>query len=294
MEAKLNRLPICVLNENDLERSDEYIRAKIHRERQDWRRLASSGDSHGFLISVVSHRIATARPDVALQRLAATLCQLYLGVGDADAIFHDSLLLKTTDEQGLHWRQWKVGVNYFSSQADGRWWRDHRIPGGMAFSMNSVGHMARTQVERKSLGTASQNLGVARQKLVYWALRKAMETISPPVAENRRGTWLVDRGTFAEDKEPPPFEERVKLFGQLARFSENRYHGLYHTDHTLPSYYFNEGLWRREDLPVRDDLYFTYLHSLTDEAYESMGIGLALIAEEPETPLTDGMNRSTE
>jgi hypothetical protein len=127
----------------------------------------------------------------------------------------------------------------------------------MELSMNSVGHMARTQVERKLKADpekAARFAGAAREKLVYWALRKAMETIGAPEADSGRGTWLAGRGTFPEDREPPAFEECRRLFGELAHFSENRYKGLYHTDHTIPSVYFDEALWRRDDLLERDDL----------------------------------------
>jgi hypothetical protein len=131
---------------------------------------------------------------------------------------------------------------------------------------------------RARTGTLSKNpslapTGVPREKLVYWALPKAMKTIGPPRADNRRGTWLVERGKISEDKEPPTFEQRRQYFGDLAAFSENRYAGLYHTDHTIPSDYFNEGLWRREDLKEQDDLYFTYLHQPADDDYVTMGLG---------------------
>jgi hypothetical protein len=148
-------------------------------------------------------------------------------------------------------RRWKVGVNYFSSQGDRLWWHDHRIPGGMAFSMNSVGHMARSRAEseiRRNPTMARQCAAVPREKLVYFALPTAMKTIGPPRAGGTRATWLADRGTFAEDKEPPTFEVRRRYFGELARYSENGYHGRYHTDHTIPSAYFNEALWKLEEI----------------------------------------------
>lgn len=116
-------------------------------------------------------------------------------------------------------------------------------------------------------------VNVPREKLVYWALRMAMKTVGPPQLESKRGTWLAERGRFEEDGEPPTFEQRQSFFEDLAGFSENRYVGLYHTDHTVPSAYFKEELWRREDLPERDDLYFTYLHRPSDDDYLSMGLG---------------------
>jgi hypothetical protein len=276
LEAKQNRLAFCMLTENDLERSDQEIRAKIQRERLDWKRSALAAESHGFLIAAVSERIAAARPGPELLELAKYLCNLYLGVDEPDTIHLDDVILEIASREQIGWKRWKVGVNYFSSQGDGRWWRDHRIPGGIAFSMNSVGHMARSLVEREVLknpGLAARCGEVGREKLVYWALRFAMKTIGPPIEGSDRATWLSPRGTFPEDREPPCFDDRDRYFGDLASFSENRYKGLYHTDETIPSAYFDEALWRREELRERDDLYFTYLDRLSDEDYQSMGVG---------------------
>jgi hypothetical protein len=155
----------------------------------------------------------------------------------------------------------------------------------MAFSMNSVGHMARTRAEeaiRRNPDLLRRVPDVPRERLVHWAPPKAMKTIGPPYAGSTRGTWLVERSSFPEDKEPPDFEEREKYFGELAHFSENRYKGLYHTDETIPSVYFNEAIWRREDIRERDDLQFTYLHQRTDIDYVSMGLGAVIEGEENE------------
>jgi len=285
MEAKQDRLAFCLLTENDLERSDQEIRALIERDRSRWKQLARTGGSHGFLIVAVSEAIAVARPNSRLLSLAKRLCELYIEADEPDEIHLDEVILEIDLGDRTEGRRWKVGVNYFSAQGDrgpSHWWRDHRIPGGMAFSMNSVGHMARTRAERelrKKPELASCVAGLPREKLVYFALATAMKTIGPWEEGTTRGTWLAPRGTFDEDKEPPSFDMRQRYFGDLAQFSENRYKGLYHTDHTIPSPYFDEGLWRREDVKERDDLYFTYLHRLSDTDYESMGIGKELEEE---------------
>jgi hypothetical protein len=276
IEAKQNRLAFCVLTENDLERSDQDIRAKIARERLQWKRKALSGDSHGFLIVAISERIAVARPGPQLLRLASRLCGLYLDDERHDEILHDEVLLEMNVDGKIEWRKWKVGANYFSAQGDGRWWRDHRFPGGMAFSMNSVGHMARWQAERvlsKSQAATESVAGVPRDRLVFFALPLAMRSIGPREERPCKGTWLAPYGDFSEDKEPPLLAQRPLYFKDLAGYGENRYRGLYHTDHTIPSDYFDEGLWRNEDLKEREDLYFTYLHSLDDDHYLSMGLG---------------------
>jgi hypothetical protein len=276
MEAKQGRIAYCVLTENHFERGDDAIRAEIERCRRIWKELAANGQRHAFVIVAVAERIARARQTATLLRLAIRLCELYLGCTETDQIHLDDLMLEIDLGDKTERRSWRVGVNFFSSQGDGRWWRDHRFPGGMAFSMNSVGHMARTRAEeaiRRNPDLLQQVPDVPRERLVHWALPKAMKTIGPPYAGSTRGTWLVERGTFPEDKEPPDFDEREKYFGELANFSENRYRGLYHTDQTIPTVCFNEGLWRREDIPERDDLVFTYLHQRTEQDYLSMGLG---------------------
>jgi hypothetical protein len=279
MEANQKHLAYCLLTENDLERGDDHVRSRIQGDRDDWKRRARSGKSHGFIILAISPRIARATIGPELQTLARYLCDLYLGQDDLDRILLDDLVLEIQTEAIREYRAWRVGVNYFSAQSDGKWWRDHRIPGGMAFSMNSVGHMARALAERargKNAALAQRFDEVPREKLVYWALPRAMKTIGPPHEDSIRGTWLAPHGSFQEDREPPTFEERQRYFAGLASFSPNRYKGLYHTDHTVPAPYFDEGLWRREDLDVRDDLYFTYLHDLDDDDYLSMGLGVEL------------------
>lgn len=279
IEAKQRRLPICLVTENDLVRSDQELRATIARHRTDWKRQAITGGSHGFLIAVVSKQVAFARSggqDGVLHRLASRLCELYLSLNDSDKTLHDDVMLKIVANDKTEYRKWKVGVNFFSSQGDGRWWRDHRVPGGIMFSMNSVGHMARSRAEmmlNRDPQLIERVPDIPRERLVYFALLTAMRTIGLPSEGSTRGTWLAEHGTFEEDKEPPPYNQRERHFAELAKYSENRYQGYYHTDHTIPTDYFIEELWRKEDLRVRDDLLFTYLHSKTDEDYLSMGLG---------------------
>src|SRR6266498_3609476 len=85
------------------------------------------------------------------QPQALRLCSLYL-LQDIvpDQIFHDELWLEKPGRDGTTW-QWLAGVNYFCAQGDKRWWEDHRIPGGMAFSVNSVGHMVKSGILAKGM-----------------------------------------------------------------------------------------------------------------------------------------------
>ncbi len=283
MEARQSRLSYCLLTENDLERGDDHVRARIQEDRQVWRRSAVRGESHGFIIVAISRRIAHATVGPELKGLARHLCDLYLGRDDLDRILLDELILETRTEATLDQWALRVGVNYFSAQGDGRWWCDHRFPGGMAYSMNSVGHMARTRAEsmlEKNAHLAESCRDIPRERLTCWALPSAMKTIGPPTEGGTRGTWLAERGQFPEDHEPPTFDQRQRVFGDLAQFSENRYLGRYHTDETIPSPYFDPTILDQHGATVRDDMYFTYLHSLGDQDYTTMGIGSLIQALE--------------
>lgn len=297
MEAKQHRLAYCLLTENDLERGDDHVRARIQEDRDIWKRSARHGGSHGFVIVAISPRIARATVGPELRRLARHLCDLYLGRDELDQILLDDLILDIPTQGTREYRSWRVGVNYFSAQGDGRWWRDHRFPGGMAYSMNSVGHMARTRAETmvgRNSGLAEACRDVPRERLTYWALPTAMRTIGAPAEGSTRGTWLAGRGQFDEDREPPTYDQRHRAFGpDLAGFSENRYLGRYHTDETIPSAYFDLSITDANGATLREDLYFTYLHSPGDRDYTTMGIGtLVQELEEQQARQPEGRSES--
>lgn len=277
MEARQGRLSYCLLTENDLQKGDDHVRARIQEDRDAWKSRAFDGGSHGFIIVAISPQIATASVNSALLRLARHLCGLYLGLDQTDQKFYDRLRLGISFDQGVEDRRWEVGVNFFSAQGDGRWWQDHRFPGGIAYSMNSVGHMARHKVEeklREDAALAEKLKDIPRHTLVGWALPNAMRSIGRPGSRNPQGTWLVKRGWFPEDTDPPNEEVRKAVVGVLADYSENGYHGRYHTDETIPSPYFDTSITTLEQATLRDNLYFTYLHSLADPDYPAMGVGL--------------------
>lgn len=277
MEAKQGRLSYSLLTENDLYRGDDHVRERIQEDRAAWKSRALEGESHGFIIVAISPQIAMAKVGPEFLQLARHLCGLYLALDDVDQKFYDRIRLVVRSHHGDETRRWEVGVNFFSAQGDGRWWRDHRFPGGIAYSMNSVGHMARHKAEQKLKeddALAAKIGDVPRNRLVGWALPTAMRSIGKPQIRNPQGTWLVKRGAFSEDTNPPTEEVRAAVMGGLLEYSENRYHGRYHTDETIPSPYFDLSITSLEQATLRDDLFFTYLHSLADEDYPAMGVGM--------------------
>src|SRR5262249_8473402 len=99
---------------------------------------------HAFLLVLASPRVALAAPDDALRRLADQLLALAGWAPKrrgrrADQTSSDFLYLRHPVGSGYH--AFQFNIDFFAAAGDGRWWHDHRIPGGIAFTANSVGHM---------------------------------------------------------------------------------------------------------------------------------------------------------
>lgn len=204
LAAKNGWLRLCILTESDLNRADERIAARIQADRMAWKREALNGKRTGFLVLAVSRTLACAAPDAALFEFAQKLGSLYLGAPPSpDTVCIDDVHLQIPDEPEFALR-WEAPLNFFASQGDGRWWHDRRIPGGIAFSINSVGHMLE----------AGMLHGSSREESAHIALRMAQRTIdaSTDTISGKAATVLPGA---------PP-----------------RYRAAEHTDYTLPSAYF--------------------------------------------------------
>lgn len=269
----------CVLNESDLQLPDEQIRSKIQAARMEWRRRALRGMASGFIVIAVSHKIATALPDDNLKALARRLCSLYLlAEVQEDSIVHDDLWLEVAGQGESHILHWRAGVNYFGAQGDRRWWRDHRLPGGLGFSTNSVGHMVKSSVLTKGLAQLHDILGIEKDELraamidsLPKALEFAMRTIEIASTEPfGRGTWLKDA---AEGEQRCP----VELPEAFAAKSHCEYGGWYHTDVTIPSCYFQRDVERPANIEELK-LDFTYLfnESVENPDFYMMGAGVQI------------------
>lgn len=284
--AKLGLLSYCILTESDLRQSDTYIRDKIQSARKQWTRDGLEGTKSGFIIMAVSEKISTAIPDSSVKDIAKRLCSLYLLQEiDCDEIYLDELRLKIPSRNETAFR-WDVGVNYFCAQGDKRWWHDHRIPGGMAFSMNSVGHM----VKSAKLSNVMQELEKEMNISDDWergsidsldkALIFAMKTIDNSAKTiSGKATELLPAETLVsgQDLVQCPFDLSTKFPNK--NYCE--YRGFYHTDQTLPSQYFLSNVER----PLNIEPYlldFTYLFDkqLDNFDYVNMGEGRQIQADE--------------
>jgi hypothetical protein len=275
MAAK-DQIQLCILTDRDLYRGEGYVRDLIAESRLQWKRRGSRGEQHGFVIHLVSPRVARAKPSPILRDLALRLCQIYLSdhTVDVDEIRLDSLPLRVQNARKAEGRAWRVGVNFFGAQGDQRWWHDHRIPGGIAFSMNSVGHMTRTRLEKNLPRFPRLQRVAPTDRLVDFALYFAMKTIHKASLGSRPGTRLLDQD--ASSKMSGDF--RKAALRDMAGFNERTYCGQYHTDVTVPAPYFNPAAERPDS--GEHELLFTYLHDSEDSDYGLMGLGEEIPVEE--------------
>ncbi len=285
--AKAGFLSYCVLGESDLLSSDEVIHDKIQAARRTWTRDGFDGKKNGFIVLAVSERIARATPDASVKELALRLCALYLLQEIVpDQIFHDCIWLEKPGPDRTTW-EWAAGVNYFCAQADKRWWQDHRIPGGMAFSVNSVGHMVKSGILAKgmlalegALGAPPEGWEPTKVDSLGKALVLAMHTIhSASDAVSGKATELLS--IPKDDTGKPVTECPTQLPSFLVDKDFTRYRGRYHTDVTVPSEYFRPDVERPAGLPecVLD---FSYLlqRGVDNPDFTTMGEGRQIRVEE--------------
>jgi hypothetical protein len=266
LAAKQDLLRYCILTESDLAKSDAEICERIQAARTQWTQEGYDGRRSGFVIFAASPTLANALPDGTLCMLAKRLCELYLveqPVIEVDRIYHDEIFLERPGAERMTWK-WLAGVNYFCANADGRWWQDHRIPGGLAISVNSVGHLAKSGAIARELqrlrgsGSSGESFPgrpvISLQTALVWAMKTialATETVSG------RATELMPLCNEEDDGLPIPkcpFELSPELAGKDFRY----YLGHYHTDYTLPGEYFLPAVKRPSQCKAHT-LEFTYL-----------------------------------
>lgn len=242
--AKSDFLSYCVLDETDLQQTDEHIHQKIQDARLDWTRLAFEGSKSGFIIMVFSESLTTARPSETIKALACRLASLYLQVDVVpDQVFVDEIWLEKPGRERTTWK-WNAGVNYFAANGDGRWWRDHRLPGGIAFSINSVGHMVKSGILSKAmkelevaLSAPSEGWETSKIDSLAKAHEVAMRTIHmASEGISGKATFLFRAPTTTEGEIVPGPLKGLPEF--LADKNQSEYFGFYHTDYTVPSEYF--------------------------------------------------------
>jgi hypothetical protein len=267
-KAAKEHTTVCVLRESDIYQGDDHCREVIETWRSKWHQLALEGKRHSFLVMLASEAISAAIPNQTLLDMACRLLFLYRGTQPDEAldkVVFDSVFLRISGTDTFY--RWENGLNVFAPQGDGRWWSDHKIPGGIAFTLNPVGHMAYYSIEqlRPQMPVSTQD-----ERLVNWALVLAMMTIqlSSMAKFGPPGSKLLPRG----DGPKLPFCEAH--FPKLADSSCRHYAAVFHTDHTIQSaFLLDPSVERPPGCPDFDDLDFSYLHDKTSEDHTSIALG---------------------
>jgi hypothetical protein len=284
--AKNSLLSFCILSRSDLEKSDEHIAAKIQDARLRWLAEGFEGNKSGFVILAASQKIATAAPDEVAQKLARRLAFLYLQEDILANHPHlDEIQLRKHGQTEVIWR-WDVGVNYFSAQGDKRWWQDHRIPAGLGFSMNSVGHMVKAANLAAGMRHLESLLDAPREE---WEASK-IDSLEKALVLAMRTIDNASQTDWGKATELLPLKDTTSTVPQcpfslpkdLADKDFREYQGYYHTDFTIPSEYF-DGAVGRSSGQASFQLDFTYLfhQDVDNPAHGTMGRGRRVRSDLP-------------
>jgi hypothetical protein len=250
---------ICWLDRAMLCRGGSWISATIQQAREDWKKRAAAGLSHGFLIMFNAPELAFARPGRRLVEACRLLCDLYL-VEHApvalDTIYTESVPFEQADGELVCLRG---GINVFYGAAHRTRNHDRRVPGGILISVNSPGLLAHSLVKR---GLAPDlEAALERVRNIAWA------------SIGNGGLSLDKRGASScswhnTDASRPsglcPMKHRPSHVPE--NFSASAYSARYHTDVLLPGNVMSDP---RQDLPreageVFPTLDFEYI---TDHQY---------------------------
>jgi hypothetical protein len=277
-----------MIPEDMLYGDESELQRHIQTARLSWTAAGFEGKSSSFVIAILSEKLCRAIPSETVKQIALRICSLYLQEPvEADRIYSDRIWLEHAGSRRFAW-EWVVGVNYFSAQGDGRWWQDHRFPAGMAFSMNSVGHMVKSGKLNRAvhdleevMGTSLRDYSEPKVDSLEKALELAMRTI------NYASETVSGKATFLVPTVAVPGESRpacpIKLPPMLSGFDYCTYKGFYHTDYSIPSEYFIPDVVRPKAIEARE-LDFTYLfhEDLDNPDYNRMGEGRRIRTAEPD------------
>lgn len=275
----------CIIDDVLLARSDDEIKGRLLEELLAWKRRSLEPDvtapAHGFMVFLVSRRIAEAAPNAKLLALAAAFRDLWGCTVEHDAQGNDIAVetLYLRDPTTNTFRRFTFSVDYFGAQGDGRWWHDHRVPGGIAFTANSAGHMVRYREWYGSGGEGSE-----------WLTQTAMLTIDLAAATaHGRATWLLDlvrEKPFLQHVTCPIAEAKMKP--QLQGKDWTRYGGHLYSDHSIRTEFFRSESAKPESFATEEWLEdFAYLYEKSAPDYERFIAGELVNAAEVTSQLGD-------
>jgi hypothetical protein len=230
---------ICWIDRAALCRGSQWVSRTIQQAREQWKRRAACGLSHGFLIMFNAPELAFLPHGPQLLEVCRLLCDLFL-------VEHAPVALDTIYTESVPFEQangeivcLRGGINVFYGTAHRTRNHDRRVPGGILVSVNSPGLLAHSLVKR---GLASDlEAALERVRNLAWA-----SIGNGGISLGKRGasscTWHnrdVSRSTGQ-----CPMKHRPSHVPE--DFASDFYSAHYHTDVLLPSSVMSD---LRRDLP---------------------------------------------
>jgi hypothetical protein len=257
--AKNKNVFICLIEEHEIlnmKGGDDDLKDTIQDFRQAWKRWALDGFSSSFLIVLASPSIVLAEPGNQLKEIARRLMELYMEIpwiqNDTFHVKSEYVFLRRKTADGKkEILKFSTLPNIFCAQGDGRWWQDHRTPGGLMITSNALGHFMYSRTTQPTL----------QDKDKRWALENAMRTIhNAHQNDASRGSKKLKHcpATFllsADGRGPAP---RKQLF-DASDYSTDHYEGYFHTDYLIPSAFFRSSP-DPAHLKLYKDLTFRYIY----------------------------------
>lgn len=283
--AARKELELCIITENDInKKTDEGIASQIREALLLWKRRSSmpnaqlEAPAHGFMLAIVSSRLVRAAPDEHLLEFAERIRDLWgceTTEERAGKVNWETLYLQHPQEKS--YVSFTFGVDFFATQGDGRWWQDHRAPGGLLFTANSVGHMKRYR---------ELYLGLKNQQ--DWIVQTAMLTINEAaVTPYGRATWLIELDNEGNPLIPRlscPFAKPEAIKEVIKNKDYTRYGGYLHTDHSIRKEFFYD----QPEIPLDAKKYlqdFSYLYDKNAKDHLRFVAGAPISQEEVEEKL---------
>jgi hypothetical protein len=266
--AKEGRIHFCVLSDGAVAHwTDEEISSYIATDQKLWKQRAAfdiAKATHSFVLVVASSKVALAAPDEHLREFSNAILKLSgWSVGrhrlarPVNEVSSGYLYLRNPTDKQLYGFQFNI--DFFACAGHSRWWHDHRFPGGIAFTANSLGHM---RAYRNWYGKGSDT---------EWATLQAMLTIDnaekgkvatkdrakQPDPEGR-STWLKPLSPEGMPQVPGLTSPLAKTPDRLQSKDWTKYEGYLHTDHAVREEFFQD-----RDIPPNIDrpyvMDFTYI-----------------------------------
>jgi hypothetical protein len=259
---------ICLLEEHEImrmQRGDPDVMDTLQDHRQVFKRLALEGLVSSFVILLTNRHLITREPNSSLKDICRRLIELYMQVSVPDDTYHterEYVFLRRPDNTVL---KFSTLPNIFCAQGDGRWWHDHRTPGGIMITSNALGHFMYARTKKAELDATTCG----------FALEQAMRTIASARKDPSDGkskyahcpaTFLVPR--LPNDPSP------LRPTSEFANNSPDHYAGYFHTDYLIPSVFFQKE--RDSKLIAKyGDLSFRYIFdgSVDPEGHAELMLG---------------------